>query len=143
MAAPPDWWADVDALPGYVHDALTDPQLTASNLTKWTLCIRMLELTATTQHVALVLATYMDTTTLKAFPSVATLSRDCARKRTTVRDALRTLEVMGWLEIERFRNSRGDERISNRYYGQFPDVQVYVERAGGNGKVVSLWQPPY
>jgi hypothetical protein len=140
---PPDWWADPDQLPDWMFYALSDAQQTISNLSKWQLCIRWLEVTATTQHVALVLSTYMDTTTLKAFPSVATLARDTSRKRTTVRDALRSLEMMGWLEIERYRNSRGDERISNRYYGRFPDQDVDIIRAGGNGKVVGLWANPF
>jgi hypothetical protein len=142
MAAPPDWWGDVDALPTWMFEAFNDAQIATSNLTKWTLCIRMLDLSPTVQHVGLVLATYMDTTTLKAWPSVATLSRDCGRKKTTVREALRTLEGRDWLEVQRFRNSRGDERISNRYFGVFPD-EVKVTYAGGDGKAVELWQPKY
>ena len=143
MADPPRWWKDEDALPGWMHEALSDPQLATSNLTKWMLCIRLLSLTPTTQHVALVLATYMDTTTLAAYPSVATLARDCARKRTTIREALRVLEHGGWVEVQRFRNARGDERTANRYWGRFPDGDIKVIRAGGDGKVVELWQPSF
>ena len=142
MAEPPTWWGDVDALPEWMHDALSDAQLNTSNLTKWQLCIRWLDLTATTQHVALVLATYMDSTTLKAWPSTGTLARDTGRKPITVREAIRVLEYRGWLEVQRFRNTRGDERTSNRYWGVFPD-DVKVIRAGGNGKVVELWQTPF
>lgn len=142
MAEPPEWWADADALPEWMFDAFTDAQLRTSNLTKWMLCMRWLDLTPTTQHVAFVLATYMDSTTLKAFPSVATLARDTGRKKTTVREALRVLEAWGWLEVHRFRNTRGDERISNRYWGMFPD-DVKVVRSGGDGKVVELWQSPF
>jgi hypothetical protein len=136
---PPTWWSDVDALPEWMGEAFSEAQMSTSNLTKWTLCIRMLDVTPTTQHVGLVLATYMDTTHLKAFPSVATLSRDTGRKKTTVRESLRTLESRGWLQVKRFRNARGDERISNRYFGSFPD-DVSVIYAGGDGKAVELWQ---
>ena len=140
---PPSWWGDIDAFPDWLYEALTDAQLNTSNLTKWQLCIRWLDISATTQHVALVLSTYMDTTTLKAWPSVATLARDCGRKRTTVRDALRQLEQRDWLDIYRFRNTRGDERTSNKYYGTFPDDLVKIVRGGGDGKVIELWQSPF
>jgi hypothetical protein len=143
MAEPPAWWADPDELPEWMDDVFNDAQMATSNLTKWTLCIRMLDLTPTTQHVGLVLATYMDSTTLKAWPSVASLARDTGRKKTTVRESLRALEGQEWLAVQRFRNSRGDERISNRYFGRFPDADVKAVRSGGDGKVVELWQPKF
>ena len=138
MHEPPRWWSDTDALPDWMLDVLDGALLDASNLTKWTYCVRMLAVTPTTQHVALVLATYMDVTTLKAWPSVGTLSLNTGRKKVTVRDSIRVLESHGWMYVERFRNTRGSERVSNRYYGMFPD-HVEVRRAGGNGKVVELW----
>ena len=143
MAEAPAWWGDPDGLPDWMYEALTDGQLGMSNLSKWQTCIRMLNLTATTQHVGLVLSTYMDSTTLKAWPSVATLSRDCGRKRTTVRESLRYLDHWGWLDVQRFRNTRGDERTSNKYYGTFPDRDVEIRRGGGDGKVIELCQVPY
>jgi len=137
MHEPPRWWSDTDALPEWTFDVFTDAQLAMSNLSKWTHCVRMLAVTPTTQHVGLVLATYMDATTLKAFPSVGTLSLNTGRKKVTVRNSIRDLEAYGWMHVERFRNARGDERVSNRYYGMFPD-ELVVLRAGGNGKVVEL-----
>lgn len=130
----PEW-------PDWMHDCFSPAQLDLMPVLLWQICVRWLDLSPTEKHVALTLATYMAARTLTCKPSVGTLARDTGRKRLTVRAAMRELERRGWLNVQRMRTSKGNERTSHRCTGVFPAHGVKVIRgATGDGKVHGLTQ---
>lgn len=127
---PPDWWQDIDALPEWMHDALTASQMGLPNVMKWTISIRWCDaLNAGQKHVALTLSTYMDATKLIANPSVGTLAANCGRSAKTVRRCLQELQANGWLTITPYQSTNGKNRVPNRYAGTFP-ADLQVRRSG-------------
>lgn len=122
----PDFREDIDAYIPWMQEAFTESQLSLPHPMKWSIAIRWHDgFSATEKHVALTLSTYLDKTKMFAYPSVATLACNCARKPDTVREALRVLSRWQWLAIKPFRTTKGNERATNRYTAHFPeDVEV-------------------
>lgn len=73
------------------------------------------------KHVAMTLSLYMSERGDSAFPAVATLAHDASLSERTVRNALRVLEVHGFLETTRGGGRRADRTgIPNVYRAVIP-----------------------
>ena len=82
------------------------------------------ELNATAQHVALVLAEYMDRDGGGAWPSHATLAAVCHRGERSIRDALKAIESAGFVHVRRCPG-----RVST-YLATVPDGGEVIDHPG-------------
>lgn len=77
---------------------------------------------ASARHVALTLSLYMSERGDCAFPSVETLARDCARGKSTIVESLKSLELHGWLGVDRAPGAPGGRGRTNSYRATFPET---------------------
>jgi len=76
---------------------------TATQLNDWRRAIRGANLPTVAKLVAYTLATYLDSQTLHAYPSQATLAADCGIQTRCLRKALSALKAGGWLATKQHR----------------------------------------
>lgn len=102
---------------------------------EWRWALLEADVSPTEQHVALVLAVYMDADGAGARPSVRTLADRSGRKRETVMAALTRLVELGWLN-----RSPGAGRRATSYAATIPDAASGPRRGtatdGGAAAVV-------
>lgn len=91
--------------------------------------------TATEQHVALTLATYMSANGDSCFPSIPRLAAGSGRSDSTVRDALNRIVEFGFLERQRKRG-RGH---SNEYVARIPDYFDWQASAEENRRRAAVF----
>jgi hypothetical protein len=77
-------------------------------------------LNASTRHVALTLSLYMSERGDSAFPSEATLAKDCARGKSTISAAITQLEECGWVHVKRAPGNAGGRGRTNIYRAVVP-----------------------
>lgn len=99
---------------------------TRTPLNAWRLAIRGAELPTVAKLVAYTLATYLDSQTLRAFPSQATLAADCGIQIRHLRNALAALKAGGWITTTRHRNGLS-------YYATFGLENQQQDRHPGAG----------
>lgn len=91
------------------------------------------------------LASYADNNTQRAFPGINTLAKKLGVSSTTVREAIETLEVNGWIAVEKRYNSETKTYLSNIYTLLNPPTTAAVvvpQRRKGTTAAVSELDSP-